>query len=102
MTATRQGSSGSTGQSKKASLPASGVHPLCGVAFAAPEQEARCRQAVEAARQQLQDTPATTERDIEHKRKLRERLKTMVSEKRAQRAPECDIWTEVGRIAVSQ
>lgn len=55
MTAARRGSSGSTGQSKKASLPL-----------------------------------------------LRERLETMVSEKRAQRAPECDIWTEVGRIAVSQ
>jgi len=51
---------------------------------------------------QLRDAPATTERDIEHKRKLRERLETMVSEKRTQRAPECDIWTEVGRIAVSQ
>ena len=76
--------------------------PLCGVAFAAPEQEARCRQAVEAARQQLRDAPAATDRDKDDKRKLLERLESMVGEKRAQRAPECDIWTEVGRIAVSQ
>jgi len=57
---------------------------------------------VETARQQVRGTPATTERADDHKRKLLERLETMVSEKRAPRAPECDIWTEVGRIAVSQ
>jgi hypothetical protein len=38
---------------------------------------------VEATWQELRDTPATTERDIEHQRKLLERLETMVSEKRA-------------------
>lgn len=64
--------------------------------------EAQCRQMVSSMIQAVKSTKLETERDKKDANALLERIEKILQEHRARRAPDCEAWEAIGRMAIKQ